>query len=303
MRMSLRVILLAIAMLPGWALPAFAEDAILRDSNRCSRYFSVFEQQHAIPPKLLKAVSIVESGIYHKDSATTVPWPWTINVQGKGYFFNSKQEAIEAVQQLQARGISSIDVGCMQINLHFHPKAFISLEQAFEPRENIAYAAGFLQDNFVRGRSWRNAVASYHSETRELGMPYAKKVLAIWQQQLSNPKALAVADLTGITSSPEASSFQPVMPSFQPPVKRVYATAGSHPGTARPVSERTALIRNRSQHFDAARRNSNIFIKVRQQTPDEGASPDKVNVVEDVTQNVLHKYAPSEQKHDMMVVD
>ena len=52
---------------------------------------------------------------------------------------------MRAVRKLQRRGVRNIDVGCMQVNLRYHPKAFKSLGQAFDPRANAAYAAGFLR--------------------------------------------------------------------------------------------------------------------------------------------------------------
>jgi hypothetical protein len=116
-----------------------------------------------------------------------IPWPWAVNFQGKGYHYNSKKEAIDAVRLLQKQGHSSIDVGCMQINLHYHPNAFRDLEEAFEPRDNIAYGASFLKENYQRHSNWRSAVASYHSETNEFGKPYAKKVIETWKNFGNKP--------------------------------------------------------------------------------------------------------------------
>src|SRR3990167_6735606 len=103
----------------------------------CALYIRKYEKQHAIPTGLLHAISKAESGL--KDvKGRLVPWPWTINVRGQGYYFPTKQEAIAAVQAMQAKGIESIDVGCMQVNLYYHPKAFKTLEDAFEPSKNVA---------------------------------------------------------------------------------------------------------------------------------------------------------------------
>ena len=52
-------------------------------------------------------------------SGRWTPWPWTIDVEGQGSFLPNKAAAIAAVQALQARGIQSIDVGCVQINRFF----------------------------------------------------------------------------------------------------------------------------------------------------------------------------------------
>jgi soluble lytic murein transglycosylase-like protein len=90
-------------------------------------------------------------------------WPWTVNVEGKGFYFNSKKEAVFFVRKQLQEGKTSIDVGCMQINLKHHPEAFVKLEQAFNPRHNIGYAASFLVKKFAELGSWGKAIAHYHS--------------------------------------------------------------------------------------------------------------------------------------------
>ena len=77
------------------------------------------------------------------------PWPWTINAEGQGLFYDTKAQAVAAVRALQARGVRSIDVGCMQVNLMHHPDAFPTLEQAFDPQTNAAYA-GAVPEAAVR---------------------------------------------------------------------------------------------------------------------------------------------------------
>ena len=61
-------------------------------------------------------------------------------------FFPTREAAIAEVRQLRADGMRLIDVGCMQINLHHHPNAFASLEEAFDPLSNARYAAQFLTE-------------------------------------------------------------------------------------------------------------------------------------------------------------
>ncbi len=70
----------------------------------------------------------------------------------------------------------------MQVNLHHHPNAFASLEEAFEPRSNVAYAAAFLKELRQASRSWSRAVALYHSATREFGYGYRKRVYRVWAE-------------------------------------------------------------------------------------------------------------------------
>src|SRR3546814_9805696 len=96
--------------------------------------------------------------------------------EGEGRFLPSKAAAIATVRELQARGIRNIDVGCMQVNLHYHPEAFASLAAAFDPAANVAYAAGFLAALREAARSWTRAIGQYHSRPAIRGHGYRAKV-------------------------------------------------------------------------------------------------------------------------------
>lgn len=147
----------------------------------CEAYIHHHERQHGIPHNLLRAISRIESG-RNIAGQGTVAWPWTINANGKPYVLNTKAEAIAKVRELRAKGITSIDVGCMQINLRHHPGAFASLEEAFDPQKNIAYAAQFLKEKMEAQGNWQNAVAHYHSASAIHNQPYKNKVMAVWQE-------------------------------------------------------------------------------------------------------------------------
>ncbi len=148
--------------------------------GQCDSAISQAERQAGIPPRLMAVIGRVESGRRDPSTGVFAPWPWTINAEGQGQYFATKTAAIAAVRQLQARGVRSIDVGCMQINLLHHPNAFASLDSAFEPASNTAYAARFLTQLKSRGGTWQQATASYHSLTPALGEAYARKVMAAW---------------------------------------------------------------------------------------------------------------------------
>jgi hypothetical protein len=179
------IIIFLLAMLPAKGFAS--SEAFLAVSNKCTKYLSYYEKTHKIPDKLLKAVAMVESGRWSKELGSVVPWPWAVNAEGKAYHFNNKQEAVRAVARMLQQGMRSIDVGCMQINLRYHPTAFRTIEQAFEPKHNIEYAANFLKNNYARHQSWKKAVASYHSETAEHGHPYAHKVINFWKKAHKGP--------------------------------------------------------------------------------------------------------------------
>lgn len=154
-------------------------NGITRCQGMCEVAIRQFEKKHGIPDKLLMAISLVESG-RNIPGRGMVAWPWTINANGKPYIFPTKSQAIAKVRQLQAQGVSSIDVGCMQINLKHHPTAFRNLEEAFDPYVNISYAANFLKQKKDTSGSWHHAVGHYHSAVPHINAPYKSRVLKTW---------------------------------------------------------------------------------------------------------------------------
>lgn len=166
----------------GRTSPLFFRKPVHLPPEKMCHYHAIqMEKLHRIPDKLLRAVSLIESG--RSTVKGLIAWPWTINVKGKGHFFSTKQEAIVAVRDLQKKGVKSIDVGCMQINLQHHPNAFRSLEEAFDPATNVSYGATFLTKLQGCHGDWSMAVAHYHSATPQLHQPYQDRVLKTWLEE------------------------------------------------------------------------------------------------------------------------
>jgi hypothetical protein len=166
-------------LLAGAALLALPHPAAAQTNaaQPCRVAIHTAERAAALPPHLMAAIARVESG--RRDAAGAVhPWPWTINAEGTGQYFETKDAAIAAVRALQSRGVRSIDVGCMQVNLAHHPAAFATLDQAFDPAANAAYAARFLTTLYAETRDWTRATAFYHSQTPDRGEAYQRRVAA-----------------------------------------------------------------------------------------------------------------------------
>lgn len=173
----MRPLVLAVAVVA--ALAPAAGRAESSPSALCRGAITAAERALGIPDRLMQAMGVIESGRPDERGGVTA-WPWTINVEGAGYVFSSKAEAIAAVNSYRAQGARSIDVGCMQVNLLHHADAFASLEQAFDPAANARYAAEFLQRLLAQTGSWPRAAGGYHSLTPDVGAEYARKVLAVW---------------------------------------------------------------------------------------------------------------------------
>lgn len=180
-RPLLKLALLALTL----SFPASLQAAEATDSpwSLCRESARQIELTRDLPPHLLSAVAVTESGRWYSNYAETLAWPWTVMAEGRGRFLPSKAAAIETVRELQARGISNIDVGCMQINLHHHPEAFELLEAAFDPNRNVTYAADFLVELRREARSWTRALGRYHSREAIRGNSYRAKVYKAWRNE------------------------------------------------------------------------------------------------------------------------
>lgn len=164
------------ALLPAVALGQSAAEnhAACRDAGTAA------EHAMGVPPGLLLAIGRVESGRRDPSTGIVSAWPWTLNAAGTGQVFGTAEQAQAATRSWQASGVASIDVGCFQVNLLHHPAAFTSLDQAFDPTANAAYAGRFLSSLRTKLGSWDAAVAAYHSATPERGGPYRDRVMAGW---------------------------------------------------------------------------------------------------------------------------
>ncbi len=157
---------------------AFAD---VPDALACGIAGAQAGQAAALPVGLLVSIGTVESGRPDPLTGRLAPWPWTVNADGVGRYFESKADAEAFVRLAESSGARDVDVGCFQISLESHPNAFEALDDAFDPRENASYAAGFLDRLKAQTGSWNMAIADYHSATPDMGLPYQRRVLAVWQ--------------------------------------------------------------------------------------------------------------------------
>ncbi len=148
------------------------------DGALCEEAIRAAEERAGTPPGLLRALALAEAG--RRDPATggAVPWPWTVNAAGDARRFATRAEAVAWVGRLRRAGRRNIDVGCVQVNLLHHPRAFASLERAFDPAANVAYGAGFLAALRAETGSWDRAVERYHTAVPVRGRAYRARVQA-----------------------------------------------------------------------------------------------------------------------------
>ena len=131
--------------------PAYAEQSVCeREMTRAAARFNV-------PLGVLYAVGMTETG---RKSGLS---PYAMNIAGRSHFAESPGEAVREFTAARSKGIKLIDLGCMQINHHYHGEKFPSIEAMLDPARNVDYAARFLSELREREGSWTMAVARYHA--------------------------------------------------------------------------------------------------------------------------------------------
>jgi soluble lytic murein transglycosylase-like protein len=123
----------------------------------CEREISAAARKYQIPEGILYSVGLTETG--RKGSLQ----PWSLNVEGKAYFADSADEAIEVFDEAKREGATLIDLGCMQINQHYHGEHFAGVAEMLDPKKNVEYAAKFLAQLHAKHVTWTMAVARYHA--------------------------------------------------------------------------------------------------------------------------------------------
>ncbi len=131
-------------------LPAAAQ-------NPCESEILRAADRYGVPAGILYAVGLTETG--RKGSLQ----PNALNIEGKAVFAASAGEAAATFESARRGGARLIDLGCMQINHHYHSKNFRSVEEMLDPRRNVDYAARFLARLHARHQTWSMAVARYHA--------------------------------------------------------------------------------------------------------------------------------------------
>lgn len=157
------------ALLPWAALAGPQNDPALL----CERAAAQAAQAMGVPVAVLRAIALTETG--RKRGTLFRPWPWAVNMEGEGVWFDTPQEARAYVQRHFDRGARNFDIGCFQINYRWHGDAFASISQMFDPQANALHAARYLRALYDELGDWSVAAGAYHSRTPHYAAIYRKR--------------------------------------------------------------------------------------------------------------------------------
>lgn len=176
--------------LAAFAVSAKASTARAEGASICENAAVVASRESGVPLDVLRAISLTETG--RKGADGFLPWPWTVNMEGAGKWFDDLDAAQAYVDRHFARGARSFDVGCFQINYRWHGQAFSSVEEMFEPLANARYAARFLNELHDELGDWSRAAGAYHSRTPKYARKYKARFDRI-RSRLPDMQPLAFA--------------------------------------------------------------------------------------------------------------
>ena len=118
-------------------------------------------KRYDIPLGVLYAVGLTETG---KRGSLQ---PFAMNIEGRAHYSANLADAVADFQAARGEGAVLIDIGCMQINHHYHGEAFASVAAMFDPRRNVDYAAPFLKQLKAREGSWTHGRRALSRRTEQ----------------------------------------------------------------------------------------------------------------------------------------
>lgn len=166
MRRSLSVICALVVL----AAQADRAEARMAPHEICDAAAARVASETDVPLSVLRAISLTETG--RKKGGQMTTWPWTVNMEGVGKWFDDRDEALSYAYKNFKRGARSFDIGCFQINFKWHGEHFASIDEMFDPLANARYAARFLTALHDELGDWTKAAGAFHSRTEKYASKY-----------------------------------------------------------------------------------------------------------------------------------
>lgn len=155
-------------------------------AKRVPRLYREMARFSDVPPALLYAVALGESG--RLLDGKMKPWPWTLNVAGKGFYFDSREEQFDALMAAITDG-KIVDIGPMQLNWHWKFERLQSPWLATDPAFNVNTAARIIRSHYEADpkAGWFAAAGRYHREANrpkdyEARRIYTDRVKRAWER-------------------------------------------------------------------------------------------------------------------------
>ena len=118
-----------------------------------------------LDPDILYSIALVESG--HTYNNQYGPWPWTLNIRDKAYFYSSRIEAYYALMDELDNGNRSVAIGPMQIYWRWNSDYFESPWESLDPYKNIEVGSMVLMYFLKKKSTMIEAIGAYYSPNKK----------------------------------------------------------------------------------------------------------------------------------------
>ncbi|MEE9493606.1 MAG: hypothetical protein V3W04_09555 [Gammaproteobacteria bacterium] len=159
---------------------SFADQRVPEMYSEIGRYCDV-------PGGLLYALARAESGKSTHQSFE--PWPWTLNIEGQGHYYENRDTMFDALMQAITQG-RQVDIGLTQLNWHWKYDRLISPWQATDPVFNLKTACNIVREHYDNApeKGWFHATGKYHRESDSpaslaIRHRYSERVRQLWGQK------------------------------------------------------------------------------------------------------------------------
>ena len=229
----LLVVALTLVNLHPTAARAMTGQTIPDPAGLCEAWAAIAAAEHGVPEALMIGITRVEAGRGTRQGLRG--WPWTVNSEGEGRWFRTRAEAHAYAADRHAAGAQQIDIGCFQLNVGWHGRAFSDLDAMLDPAGNARYAARFLSALKDELGDWTRAAAAYHSRTPHIGRAYIARLGPVIEtiRRPSAPDAPPVEAAPPRASSGEGRGLGSLVP--------LASLSGASPFESRPATSRQAL--------------------------------------------------------------
>lgn len=162
----------ATGLLAAAAAAAIALSAPAVRAESCTDAVIEAETVHGIPPGLLLAMSLVESG------QAGEPHAYAMNVAGRTVVAADPRDGERRVVDGRGRLRAEAFVGCLQLSVRYHRRHFASVAGMLDPWENASYGAAYLRNHYETLGDWGAAVERYQGGGAAARVAYRCKVHA-----------------------------------------------------------------------------------------------------------------------------
>ncbi len=203
--------------------------AAMAQAHLCDAAADRAAREIGVPLSVLRSLTRVETGRGQGD--TIEPWPWTLNMGGDGSWHDNEALALAAARQAISGGRRNIDIGCFQINYHWHGAAFADTSRMLDPVENARYAARFLRDLHAELGDWTAAAGAFHSRNPD----HAARYLARYRE---------ISAALGLSMDPDMAQAARTAPLGPSPLSFMARPLASVAGSGRVSGGRKPYARN-----------------------------------------------------------